>query len=618
MTSELSPNLGTGHSCGHIVEKGVVSLERSLKQLNIEASMSDTSKNDLDQWIEQLYQCKQLTESQVKRLCEKAKEILVYESNVCEVSSPVTICGDIHGQFHDLIELFQVGGKCPHTNYLFMGDYVDRGKYSVETVSLLIALKARYKDNITILRGNHESREITKVYGFYDECLTKYGNANVWKYFTDLFDYFPLTALVDSKIFCVHGGLSPSIDTLDHIRQLRRFNEVPDAGGMFDLLWSDPDENPAWGQSKRRGGGVYAFGQVISDMFNHRNGTNLISRAHQWVMDGFKWHHNQRVVTIFSAPKYCGILENIGAMMQIDDQKGRSITSTEVDQWIEQLKDCKKLTEHQVKMLCAKAKEILAEEPNVKEVQTPVTICGDIHGQFHDLLELFRQGGQCPATNYIFMGDYVDRGLYSVETISLLIALKVRHQDRITILRGNHESRGLTTVYGFYDECMRKYGTASVWNAFTDLFDFLPISALVDSEIFCVHGGLGPSVGTLDKLRRLDRFQEIPAEGPISDLLWSDPQVRDGYAKSKRGTGFYFGPDVTRTFQEVNQILVVSRAHQMVEKGFEWCQGGAVVTMFSAPNYCYHCGNKAAILQLDETLDYSLVIFEGTPPPECD
>jgi serine/threonine-protein phosphatase 2A catalytic subunit len=122
------------------------------------------------------------------------------ESNVQPVRSPVTVCGDIHGQFHDLMELFKIGGNSPDTNYLFMGDYVDRGYYSVETVSLLVSLKVRYKDRITIIRGNHESRQITQVYGFYDECLRKYGNANVWKYFTDLFDYLPLTAVVENQV----------------------------------------------------------------------------------------------------------------------------------------------------------------------------------------------------------------------------------------------------------------------------------------------------------------------------------------------------------------------------------------------------------------------------------
>lgn len=178
------------------------------------------------------------------------------------------------------------------------GDYVDRGYYSVETVSLLVALKIRYPQRITILRGNHESRQITQVYGFYDECLRKYGNANVWKIFTDFFDYLPLTALIENQIFCLHGGLSPSIDTLDNIRALDRVQEVPHEGPMCDLLWSDPDDRCGWGISPRGAG--YTFGQDISEAFNHNNGLTLVARAHQLVMEGYNWSQDRNVVTIFS------------------------------------------------------------------------------------------------------------------------------------------------------------------------------------------------------------------------------------------------------------------------------------------------------------------------------
>uniref|UniRef100_A0A7S3LEI7 Serine/threonine-protein phosphatase n=1 Tax=Amphora coffeiformis TaxID=265554 RepID=A0A7S3LEI7_9STRA len=278
----------------------------------------------LDGHIERLRKGETLTENEVRALCEKAKEILTKESNVQAVSAPVTVCGDIHGQFYDLSELFRIGGQCPETNYLFMGDYVDRGYYSLETVTLLVALKVRYRSRITILRGNHESRQITQVYGFYDECLRKYGNANVWKHFTDTFDYLPMTAVVSDRIFCLHGGLSPSIDTLDHARDLDRVQEVPHEGPMCDLVWSDPDDRCGWGISPRGAG--YTFGQDITEQFTHINGLHFIARAHQLVMEGYQWQHNRQVVTVFSAPNYCYRCGNQAAIMEVDDtieQTGR-------------------------------------------------------------------------------------------------------------------------------------------------------------------------------------------------------------------------------------------------------------------------------------------------------
>lgn len=281
----------------------------------------NTKLNQLDQWIEKISKCEILLEDDIKRLCNMAMDILQFEENVKPIDVPVTICGDIHGQFHDLMELFQIGGPCPDTNYLFMGDYVDRGYYSVETVSYLVAMKVRYPNRITILRGNHESRQITQVYGFYDECLRKYGSANVWKMFTDLFDYFPITALVDNKIFCLHGGLSPMIETIDQVRDLNRIQEVPHEGPMCDLLWSDPDDRSGWGISPRGAG--FTFGQDISEQFNHNNGLSLIARAHQLVMEGYSWSHQQNAVTIFSAPNYCYRCGNQAAIMEVDENHNR-------------------------------------------------------------------------------------------------------------------------------------------------------------------------------------------------------------------------------------------------------------------------------------------------------
>ena len=173
------------------------------------------SKIDPDVWIKTVREGGVLSERDLRVLCEKIKELLIEESNVQPVSAPVTICGDIHGQFHDLLELLEKGGQVPDTHYVFMGDFVDRGYNSVETFEMLMCLKLKWPDCITLLRGNHETRQVTTVYGFYDECIRKYGNANPWKYCVEVFDYLGVAAIVEGKIFCIHGGLSPDIKTLD-------------------------------------------------------------------------------------------------------------------------------------------------------------------------------------------------------------------------------------------------------------------------------------------------------------------------------------------------------------------------------------------------------------------
>ena len=285
------------------------------------SSASALSISDLDRQIAQLKRCETISEAEVRALCQKAMEILIEESNVQRVDAPVTICGDIHGQFYDLRELFDQGGECPDTNYLFLGDFVDRGYYSVETFLLLLALKVRYPDRMTLIRGNHESRQITQVYGFYDECLRKYGSVNVWRYCTEIFDYLALSALVENKVFCVHGGLSPTITTLDEIRLLDRKQEVPHDGPMCDLLWSDPDElDEDFGLSPRGAGFLFSKGPV--DKFLHTNGLELIARAHQLMMDGYKYMFDQKLVTVWSAPNYCYRCDNIAAILEFDQDLG--------------------------------------------------------------------------------------------------------------------------------------------------------------------------------------------------------------------------------------------------------------------------------------------------------
>jgi hypothetical protein len=161
---------------------------------------SNGKSASIDKCIEKLLKDELLSESEVKEICKLTYDILINEGTVVEVRTPVTICGDIHGQFQDLLELFKIGGPLPETSYLFLGDYVDRGYKSVETISLLFCYKVRYPKRVYLTRGNHETRKVTQVYGFYDECLKKYNNANTWKFFTDVFDTLPLSATIDNKV----------------------------------------------------------------------------------------------------------------------------------------------------------------------------------------------------------------------------------------------------------------------------------------------------------------------------------------------------------------------------------------------------------------------------------
>lgn len=412
-----------------------------------------------------------------------------------------------------------------------------------------------------------------------------------------------------------------------------------------------------------------------------------------------------------------------------------------VDEWLQKALNNQYLPEQVMKKLCEICKEYLMEgksevtwfqdyqsnadhelESNIQPVSTPVTVCGDLHGQFYDVLELFRVAGGIPSDeqrtepspppvgvitsddieppteitdpklrkkirspnheknnekigngggvnneddieeeeltrgrsresnkdvatlgvekegntgipgnqNYIFLGDFVDRGYFSLETLTLLLCLKARYPNRVTLVRGNHESRQITQVYGFYEECQQKYGNASVWKACCQVFDFLVLGAVIDGKVLCVHGGLSPEIRTLDQIRVIARAQEIPHEGAFCDLVWSDPEDVGTWAVSPRGAGWLFGNKVATEFNHVNGFQLIARAHQLVNEGYkvgipwnipqmsailmhlQWhFEDKSVVTVWSAPNYCYRCGNVASIMNLNEDLDPKFTIFSA-------
>jgi len=220
-----------------------------------------------------------LSEQEIKMLCLRSRDVLIGQPMLLELEAPIKICGDVHGQYYDLLRLFEYGGFPPESNYVFLGDYVDRGKQSLETICLLLSYKIKYPENFFILRGNHECASINRIYGFYDECKRRFG-IKLWKTFTDCFNCLPCAAVIDEKIFCMHGGLSPELTSLDQVKRIVRPTDVPDTGLLCDLLWSDPDKDiDGWGENDR--GVSFTFGEDIVAQFLHKHDLDLICRAHQ-------------------------------------------------------------------------------------------------------------------------------------------------------------------------------------------------------------------------------------------------------------------------------------------------------------------------------------------------
>lgn len=264
--------------------------------------------------------------NELKYILSKARAVFLEQPSLLRLSPPVKIVGDIHGQFYDLIRIFNSCGYPPYTNYLFLGDYVDRGYKLLETILLLLCYKIKYPENFFMLRGNHESANITKIYGFYDECKRRLpsvtGTSKMWKMFIDVFNTLPIAATINDKIFCIHGGLSPELTDLRQIEDIKRPTDIPDKGLLADLLWSDPDplirnfSLSNWPKNDR--GVSYCFGKKHVDYFCSNFKIDLIVRGHMVVEDGYEFFDRRKLVTVFLAPNYCGEFNNYGAVMRVD------------------------------------------------------------------------------------------------------------------------------------------------------------------------------------------------------------------------------------------------------------------------------------------------------------
>lgn len=270
--------------------------------------------------------------------------------------------------------------------------------------------------------------------------------------------------------------------------------------------------------------------------------------------------------------------------------------------------------------------EIVKKEPNIVKAADPVTIVGDIHGQFYDFLKILEVGGSPELSKYVFLGDYVDRGNFSIEVCILLFSLKINYPDNVFMLRGNHECRQMTTYFNFHNECLVKYDE-EVYCRILTAFNSLPLAAIVNSKFFVVHGGISPQAERLDAIETINRFEEIPKTGLICDLMWSDPVDEelealdlDWEINTKRGCSFNFGAKSLIPYLVNNSMVSVIRAHEAQIEGFKMYRWNkkvdfpSCITVFSAPNYCDVYGNKGAVIKFKSN-QFNLVQYSCCPHP---
>ncbi|KAH9794157.1 serine/threonine-protein phosphatase 5 [Citrus sinensis] len=302
--------------------------------------------------------------------------------------------------------------------------------------------------------------------------------------------------------------------------------------------------------------------------------------------------------------------------------EGDVITLDFVKKMMDDFKNQKCLHKRYAFQIVLQTREMLRALPSLVDIDIPdgkhFTVCGDVHGQFYDLLNIFELNGLPSEENpYLFNGDFVDRGSFSVEVILTLFAFKCMCPSAIYLSRGNHESKSMNKIYGFEGEVRSKLSETFV-ELFAEVFCFLPLAHVLNQKVFVVHGGLFSVDGVkLSDIKAIDRFCEPPEEGLMCELLWSDPQPLPGRGPSKRGVGLSFGADVTKRFLQDNSLDLVVRSHEVKDEGYEIEHDGKLITVFSAPNYCDQMGNKGAFIRFEApTLKPNIVTFAAVPHPD--
>lgn len=274
-----------------------------------------------------------------------------------------------------------------------------------------------------------------------------------------------------------------------------------------------------------------------------------------------------------------------------------------------------RIPSEQVVDICETVKKKFMEEPSILNLHSPITIVGDIHGHILDLFRIFKNFGMPPRRRFVFLGDLVDRGEFSIETVIIVFLLKIVYPDNVYLIRGNHEFSFLCQQSGFFNEVIDFYCEPSVFNACISSFSYIPLAAKIDGTYLCLHGGIGSNFTSLDSFKTLRRpIKDYDSECFIDSVLWSDPTNKtDYYAPSTRGSGYLFGSSAVSEFCENNNIKMIIRGHECVKDGVEFWFDNKLVTVFSASNYCGYENNKSAILEILNTTNYHVHSYPPLP-----